>query len=313
MVVDALVTVKRSKAATWAAIALAMLVSVEVGGQGLTPQRIALGGVELHFIEQGQGEPVILLHGGQADYRMWQTHMQELSQHYRVLSYSRRYHYPNVNPLRADYSALIDADDLAGLIAQLKLGAVHLVGTSYGAFTALALALKHPELVRSLVLAEPPVLAWAAESKEGAPLYRDFMSRTHEPARLAFERGDDEGAMRHFIDAFDGDGAFARMPAERRNTIMQNVQYFKAVTFAVDPYPNLSKDAVRGLDKPVLVIRGELTHDLDIFVSDALLRQLSRATRVIIPQAGHGSPRQNPRAFTDAVLEFLQTQRDARR
>ena len=139
--------------------------------QAQQPVRIRVNGVELHYIEQGQGEPLVLLHGGQGDYRSWQPQIQALSPRYRVIAYSRRYHYPNDNPLTGrNHSALIDAVDLAGLLATLKLGPVHLVGTSYGAFTALALAVERPDLVRSLVLAEPPIHQWVANTEPGSTL-----------------------------------------------------------------------------------------------------------------------------------------------
>jgi pimeloyl-ACP methyl ester carboxylesterase len=279
--------------------------SVLAGAQAPDPKRLVVGGVELHYIEQGQGEPLILLHGGQGDYRSWQPHMDALSPHYRVISYSRRYHYPNENPIRADYSALIDADDLAALINELELGAVHLVGTSIGAFTALALALKQPNMVRTLVLAEPPILAWAADSRDGAAIYRDFMARTHEQAAPAFVAGNDEAAVQVFIDAFDGSGTFASLPEQRRLAIMQNVNYFKAITLSSDPYPDLPKGSVGRLNKPVLVVRGEHTHEVGRFVSDELVRVLERERYVVIPNAGHGSPRENPEAFIAAVVEFL--------
>ena len=64
---------------------------------------------------------------------------------------------------RGDYSAIVDADDLAALIRKLKLAPAHIVGVSYGAYVALFLAARHPELVRSLVLSEPPVLRWLPE------------------------------------------------------------------------------------------------------------------------------------------------------
>src|SRR3989442_12106834 len=60
-------------------------------GQSTQPTKIRVRGVELHYIEQGQGEPLILLHGGQGDYRSWEPQMKVLSQQYRVISYSRRY------------------------------------------------------------------------------------------------------------------------------------------------------------------------------------------------------------------------------
>src|SRR5262245_52562735 len=133
------------------------------------PAKVVVGDVELRYIEQGKGEPVILLHGGQGDYRAWPALMEALAPRYRVISYSRRYHVPNENSLTStSHSALIDADDLAGLIAALDLRSAHLVGTSYGAFTALALAIKHPEMVRSMVLAEPPVHQWVTGTARGA-------------------------------------------------------------------------------------------------------------------------------------------------
>jgi esterase len=175
---------------------------------------------------------------------------------------SRRYHWPNANPLAvANHSALIDADDFAGLIAALRLGPVHLVGTSYGAFTALASAIKHPE-VRSMVLAEPPVHEWVTGTARGATLYRELVVTAYEPARQAFAAGHDEAAMRIFIDRFDGRGAFDGLSPERRPAVMANARFFKAITSSSDPFPNLSKDAVRRLPIPILIVRGAETDEL---------------------------------------------------
>lgn len=286
-------------------LGLMLLCNSMVGAQPLAPTRVVVRGVELHYIERGKGVPLILLHGGQGDYRAWAPHIEALAPHFRVISYSRRYHYPNRNAFVPGYSALVDAEDLAALITELHLGSVHLVGTSYGALTALALAMAHPDMVRSLVLAEAPILGWALHDSTAAPLYRDFMARTHERAAPAFAAGDDEGALRVFIDAFDGPGTFAALPAERRLSILQNVGYFKAITAATDPYPDLSKGAVARVDVPALVVRGAQTHALDIFVAEELARVLPRAQAVVIANAGHGSPRQQPQAFLTAVFAFL--------
>jgi non-heme chloroperoxidase len=265
-----------------------------------------VGDVELHYIEQGQGQVVILLHGGQGDYRAWSSLIEALAPRYRVISYSRRYHWPNANPLTVtNHSALIDADDLAGLIAALRLGAVHLVGTSYGAFTALALAIKHPELVRSMVVAEPPVHHWVTGTTRGSTLYQERVATVHKPAGVAFAAGNDEAAMRLFIDAFDGRGTFDGLPAERRAAVMANARFFKAITSSSDPFPNVSKDAVRRLQMPVLIVRGAATDELHRMVTEELARLLRDAERLTVPRAGHGSPRQNPSAFNAAVLAFL--------
>jgi pimeloyl-ACP methyl ester carboxylesterase len=274
------------------------------------PTRIVVNGVELHYIERGQGEPIILLHGGQGDYRAWQPQMDALSAHYRVISYSRRFHYPNKNPIRGtDYSALVDAKDLAAFVAALKLDRVHLVGTSYGALTAMAFAIDHADQVRSMVLAEPPVDPWVAETARGRQLTDEFMQNVHNRAGALFKAGDDVAAMRLFIDAFDVKGAFDALPPDRREVAMENATFFKALTASVDPFPNLPKDRVRRLRMPILVIHGANTDELHAMDAANVAGVFPNATTAVIPNAGHGSPRQNPQAFTAAVAEFLAKQR----
>jgi len=159
-----------------------------------SPKKVRVNGAELHYVDQGKGVAVIFVHGGLDDYRVWQPQMEAFSQRYRTLAYSRRYNYPNsrVAP-RTDYSAIVDADDLAVLIRKLKLAPAHIVGVSYGAYVALLLAARHPELVRSLVLSEPPVLQWLPEMEGGKPLFTEFMTKVWEPAARGFRVGDEAG------------------------------------------------------------------------------------------------------------------------
>jgi len=276
-------------------------------GQSDGPLKVRVNGADLHYVERGQGESLILLHGGQGDYRSWGPQMEALSRSYRVISYSRRYNFPNDNPLTASYrSAYTDADDLAAFIRHLKLGRAHLVGTSAGALAALVLATKHPGLVRSMVLAEPPVHRWAKDDPKGEALYREFMTSIWEPAGAAFKAGDDQGAMRILVDGFAGAGRFDGLPPEGRAVAIQNSRFFKAATSSADPFPVLSKDKVRRLNMPVLIVTGENTIRLHKFVNDELARLLPKAERVTIPQAGHGSARENPQAFNAAVTKFLE-------
>ncbi len=285
---------------------LSLLLCGQAIGQSVQPTKIRVGGVELHYIEQGQGESLILLHGGQGDYRSWEPQMKVLFPQFRVISYSRRYNYPNNNPLTAEYqSAFTEADDLAALIRKLGLGRVHLIGTSIGAFTALVLAVKHPEMVRSLVLAEPPVHEWVRESPKGAAACKEFMNTIWEPATDAFKTGDNQVAMRILVDGFAGTGRFDKLSPESRAAVMQNSRFFQANTSSSDPFPNLSKVKVGRLRIPVLIITGENTIKIHKLVNAELARLLPKAEQAIIPKAGHGSPRENPKAFNEAMLKFL--------
>lgn len=297
---------------TGLAFLLSLLFGVSAAGQGVRPTKVRVNGVDLHYIESGRGEPLILLHGGQGDYRSWGPQVEAFSRGYRVIAYSRRYHYPNDNPLTPGYrSAHTDAEDLAALIHYLGLRRVHLVGTSAGALVALVLATEHPETVRSLVLAEPPVHRWAKDDPVGGPLYREFMAAIWEPAAAAFRSGDDEAAMKVLVDGFGGAGRFERLPPEAKAVAMQNARFFKAATASPDPFLDLPKRKVMRLRAPVLIVAGEHTISLHKFVNEELARLLPKAGRAVIPRAGHGSSRENPVAFNEAVLNFLAKQRRA--
>ncbi|MGH9423600.1 MAG: alpha/beta fold hydrolase [Thermoanaerobaculia bacterium] len=98
---------------------------------------VRAGGVELHYIERGSGVPVVFVHGSVDDYRSFEPQLEPLSKHYRVISYSRRYNFPNAaTALSGNHSALVEADDLANLLKALGAYPAHVVGHSYGAYTA---------------------------------------------------------------------------------------------------------------------------------------------------------------------------------
>jgi non-heme chloroperoxidase len=272
------------------------------------PTKILVNGVELHYISAGAGEPVILLHGGQGDYRSWEPQIAELSRYYHVISYSRRFNFPNQNPQTGtNFSALTEAADLAALIKALRLKKVNLVGTSMGAATALTLALEHSGMIRSLVLAEPPLLGWARHFPDGPKLYDDFMQRIQNPARDAFAAGNDEAAMRFFVDGFANPGRFDKLAPEVRLGVMQNATFFKMMTRSENPYPEIDRRALWKLRMPVLVITGEKTIEIHRRIDEELTKLIPRARSATIPAAGHGSPRENPGAFTEVVENFLET------
>jgi len=286
---------------------LALLVAVS-HAESPAPTQIRVNGVELHYISAGSGEPVILLHGGQGDYRSWEPQMAELSRYYHVISYSRRYNFPNQNPQTAtDHSAKTEAADLKAFIKALRLKRVNLVGTSMGAATALTFAIDNPGMVRRLIIAEPPIIAWAQRFPEGDALYEDFMQRIQDPATAAFAAGDDEGAMRFFVDGFATPGRFDALPPEVRLGVMQNAAFFKMMARSRDPYPDIPRASLRRLQMPVLIITGERTIAIHRRIDEELSRLIPRARSATIPAAGHGSPRENPQAFTEVVDNFLAT------
>lgn len=269
----------------------------------MTPARARLeSGIELHYAECGRGAPLVLLHGGSGDLYSWQPQLAEFARRYRVIAYSRRYSYPNRNRnVLPNYSAHVDAEDLASLLSHLGLSHVRLVGTSYGALAALAFAVRQPRQVRSLVCAEPPAHRWVEPA-----VYRRFMEEVWQPAAQAFRRCLSREAMRLLADGMWGQPIFDRLPPATVAAMMRNARAMKALALSSNPFPRLASKKLERLPAGVLLIAGEHAAPIHRLANHALARLLPDARQDIIPGAGHGSPRENAPAFNRAVLEFLE-------
>jgi pimeloyl-ACP methyl ester carboxylesterase len=272
-------------------------------------QKIAANGVELHYVEQGQGEPLVLLHGGFADYREWSPLMARMAQHNRVIAYSQRYYYPNQNlPIAPGYTTLVDAEDLAAFLQALSLDRSHVVGYSSGAYMALAMALQHPELLRTLTLAEPPIIHWLPGLPGGGDLYADFMSRFWQPTGDAFRQGDAELAMRTSVEFFAGADVLDELPPEVRQELEENLAGWEAFTTSQDCFPMIDKAQVAELPMPVLLITAENTLPIHQLVNDELSRLLPQAEHALLRDATHEMLDEQPQAFAAALIEFLRKQ-----
>ena len=107
---------------------------------------------QLHTVKQGQGPLVVLSHALGCDLTMWGGVAAALQDRYTVLRYDQRGH-GQTPATEGAYSMDDLADDAAELIRAQGAGPVHFVGLSMGGMTAQALAARHPELVRSIVIA----------------------------------------------------------------------------------------------------------------------------------------------------------------
>ena len=103
------------------------------------------------------------------------------------------------------------------------------------------------------------------------------MNRIQNPASAAFAAGDDEGAMRFFVDGFATPGRFDALPPEARLGVMQNAGFFKMMARSQDPYPDIPRASLRRLSMPVLVITGEKTIAIHRRIDEELSRLILRA------------------------------------
>src|ERR1051326_2131065 len=113
--------------------------------------------VALYYQITGSGEPMILVHGSWGDHHNWDSVVPLLSKCFQVVTFDRRGHSQS-QAGSGQGSFAEDADDLAGLLEHLGLAPAHVVSTSGGAAIALRLGAKRPDLCRSLVVHEPPLI-----------------------------------------------------------------------------------------------------------------------------------------------------------
>src|SRR5881397_490297 len=184
---------------------------------------VRVRGTDLRFVERGTGIPVVFVHGSLGTLESWGPQIDAFATRFRVIAYSRRYHWPNAaQPDGQEYSLSLHADDLIGLIEALGLERVHLVASSYGAYVALLVALRRPDLVRSLVLEDPLLLPWLARTPEGDSLRRAFEAGVEGPARRAFARGDSVEGVRRLFDGTSGrPGRYDALPEAARAELLR--------------------------------------------------------------------------------------------
>jgi len=271
-------------------------------------RQIGVGERSLAYIEQGHGTPVIFVHGGgTTDLRTWGFQIEPFAEHFRVIAYSQRYHYPNawMGDGSDINSTSVHAEDLAALIAALKLGRVHLIGVSYGADIVLRLAVDHPELVRTLVIAEPALFSWLATLPGGSKLFTEYAEKMI-PAKKAVQNGDVESGMRLYLDSFMGSGVFDQLPTSVRDRILDNLRLLSAEPTEIgDTGPDITREEAATIQAPALILTGDESPKMFLLVSQELARYLPDAERAQIREASHLLHVMNPQVYNATVLGFL--------
>ena len=177
-------------------------------------RQLHVHGVDLSYLEQGTGAPVVFVHGAPSHLRYWEPQRQAVATQYHFIAANLRYHGTAPWPDEGQhYSVATHAADLAAFLRHLNVGPVHLVAISYGGFPATLVALEHPDLVRSLSVLEPAMGALLADIPEAKPV-RDAWGKAFAPIRTAAQAGDVQQAATLLFDFVDnqGPGTFEQQP-----------------------------------------------------------------------------------------------------
>jgi non-heme chloroperoxidase len=273
-------------------------------------KNIEIGGRQLHYIDQGDGQPVIFIHGGLDDYRCWQFQIDSFSEKYRAISYSRRFAYPNkwIGNVAQDNTIEDNAKDLAELIRKLDLAPAHLVGASYGAFIILYCASKNPELAKTIVLGEPPIFEFLARShlKDDVESLQGFRS-VQRPTQDASKRGDFEKAAQVFMDGIMGmemENFFDQLPEEGKQPLLDNAKSLESELESAMSTSFTVEDVKKITTIPTLLVKGELSPKFFLRISDILSDNMPNTEQIVIPNVSHDNFKSG-NIFSSKVMEFF--------
>jgi len=175
---------------------------------------VRVNGVSLHVEERGAGDAVLCIHGTGSSTALWSDAAEVLAARGRAIVYDRRGfgRSERPDPLRMDVG--LHADDAAALVAALDAAPVIVIGRSQGGEIAVDLALRHPALVRALVLLEGGGLALSPGAVR-------LIAEADERIFAAAER-DLATVGRTMLDALLGDDVWGELPEAVRRTFTEN-------------------------------------------------------------------------------------------
>ncbi len=261
-----------------------------------------------NYIDIGEGEPVVFVHGTVGDYRTWEAQMEAFAEIHRVIAYSRRFAYPNEQVVddSADYSVTAHAKDLSQFLKALNIGPVHLVGHSYGALISLVTTLEEPELVQSLTLGEGPVMSLLQNVPNGEELLNEFAMAAFVPTAGAFAENDDQKAVEIFIGGVLADSSyFSKAPQQQRDIMLDNIVELKAVVSKDNLFPVLSCEEIKRLQVPTLLIKGDRSPKVLVALTNELAACIDNKEVATLNDTSHGLEYENPLEFNKIVLDFI--------
>jgi len=256
-----------------------------------------LNGASIHYRREGSGMPLVMLHAGVADSRMWQPQLDELGRRFDVVRPDMR----GFGESELPAGPWVPRKDVLALMDELRLKPAHMVGCSMGGSLAIDFAIDHPERVSRLVLVGAGVSGQKKDPRHEG-LYAEVMA--------ADERNDmkavNEAEMYLWLDGPYRPRGYVAEPL-RELFLDMNGRNLSA-EWDRSPMQALEPPAIDRLDEitaPTLVIVGDADLEPVRETADLLASKIRGARKAVIHDAAHLPNLEHPAEFNRIVLDFL--------
>ena len=270
--------------------------------------RAAVNGVELWYDVQGEGEPVVQIHGAGFGHFNFAPATPELSKHFKVVDYDMRGYGQSDRPVQ-DYDMEVWADDLAGLMDALEIDRAHVHGTSMGGMIAIVFAGKYPDRTTSVVIN----CAAAKLGMSGRLVFKNWIDIARlDPdgpgSRILAELIAWQALSKAFLETPDGVAAIDTIQEILRDS--NRIEVFTAACQAMCDMD--IREWLPRITSPALVLGG----DEDLMTpwdqgpegagQEAIYQGIPNAEKHVIRGSNHSTVFDNTEEHNRVVIEFFQ-------
>jgi pimeloyl-ACP methyl ester carboxylesterase len=250
--------------------------------------------MKLNYREQGEGQPMVILHGLFGSSDNWQTHAKKLAEYYRVILVDQRNH--GHSDWSDDFSYELMSEDLLELFQDLDLKKAILIGHSMGGKTAIRFAQTHENLLEKLIVVDIGVKQYPMHHQEilkGLHAINLDIVNTRSEAETILSKTIESVGVRQFL--------LKNLYWKDKNVLAwrMNIPVLEKEMAAI-----LSELSIKEVYLPTLFIRGALSnYILDEDIED-LENQFPDLIVKTINNAGHWVHAEAPQEFIETILEF---------
>jgi pimeloyl-ACP methyl ester carboxylesterase len=256
-----------------------------------------INGTSFYYEIDGTGIPLVFVHAGIADCRMWNDQFDFFARQYQTVRYDRR-GFGRTKMVAGEYS---HHRDLYGLLKHLGIEQAILVGCSQGAKTIVDFTIEHPEMAKALILTAPALSGFIFDGE---------LPRQAEQLEAADQAGDidlvNELELQIWVDGPQ------RTPEQVNPNMRELAREMNQIALQTPEdlgnEISLEPAAVHRLPEikiPTLIIVGELDTQKTLASADFLARHVPNATKVIMDGVAHLPNMEKPGEYNNHVISFL--------